>query len=104
MTRSSVVPSLLIAAALLCPRAAAQHTLAVKDGDKMLPVVAADGAFPVVKIGEKPELFREATYALLEGGEYLPKFVALRDLQVNRSLHFGLVTVLGVPVFAGFAW
>ncbi len=66
------------------PQAAGQHYFAVKDGEKMSVVVAAQGVFPLVRHGDKLEaVLHSPKYALVKGGEYLPVFVAVRHPEVR---------------------
>jgi TonB family protein len=67
------------------PRAAGQHFLAVKEGEKLSVVVAAKGTFPLVRNDGKLEGLRATQFVLRDGGEYLPLFVAIRNLQVKNS-------------------
>ncbi len=32
------------------------------------------------------------------------RIVKMHDIRLNRTFHFGYVTILGVPVVAGFSW
>jgi TonB family protein len=70
---------------LVCwtPRVAGQHYLAIKEGEKMTVVVAARGVLPLVLHDGKLESVHTSRLALGEGGEYLPMFVAVRNIQVN---------------------
>jgi TonB family protein len=78
-----VLPLILLAAWI--PRATAQHYVLVKDGEKMSIVVAADNVSPLVLHGDKLEIVHATKFALGEGGEYLPKFVAIRNPDAKTS-------------------
>ena len=67
------------------PLASGQHYLAVKDGDKTRIVVAARGTQPLVLNGGKLEVVHANSFALAEGGEYLPLYVAVRPPRVELS-------------------
>ena len=67
------------------PLASGQHYLAVKDGDKTRIVVAARGTEPLVLNKGKLEVVHAARFALAEGGEYLPLYVAVRHPRVMTS-------------------
>ena len=66
--------------------AAAQHYVAVKDGDKIVPVVAAKDCAPMVFSDGRLCVARNtSTFAIGKGGEYLPAFVSVRDMNVKTS-------------------
>jgi TonB family protein len=80
----SCILSLLLFACW-APRAAGQHYLAVKEGEKMSVVVAAHGLSPLVLHGDKLEEVHAMRFALGQGGEYLPLFVAIRHPEVRTT-------------------
>jgi TonB family protein len=78
----------LVVAALLAgsgPIAHAQHLLVVKDGDKAAVVVAAQDTRPQVLENGKLRTATADRYALVERGEYLPLYVAVRHPEVKTT-------------------
>ena len=71
--------------AALAPIARAQHLLVVMDDDKPLVVVGAHGMWPEVMEEGKLRTIHGNRFALLEHGEYLPLYVAVRHPQVKTS-------------------
>jgi TonB family protein len=67
----------------LAPALVAQSLLLVKHGDKSLVVRAAHGLNPCVEIDGKITSLSENRFALLPVEEYLPIFIAVRNLTVN---------------------
>ena len=105
--KSTPVPRLRLLAALafvtgLAPIARAQHQLLVIDDNKPEVVVAARDVWPQVMEDGKLRMVRANRYSLVERGEYLPFFVAVRNANaktsglrmragagvVNREFHF----------------
>jgi len=80
----SCILSLLLFACW-APRAAGQHYLAVKDGEKMSVVVAAHDISPLVLHGDKLEQGPCDAIRPRQGGEYLPLFVAIRHPDVRTT-------------------
>ena len=80
--RLVAVSALLLGAA---PTARAQHLLVVVDGNKPEIVVAAQGTRPQVLEDGKLRTINASRFALVDCGEYLPLYVAVRHIQVKTS-------------------
>jgi TonB family protein len=75
----------LLLVGCLAPHGMGQHFVSVMDGGKMSLVVAAQGLSPMVLRGGKPAVVHATKFALGEGGEYLPMFVAVRRPEVRTT-------------------
>jgi hypothetical protein len=71
-------------------------------------VVAMDPFVVRADRGLSPQEFRSLGQSFQEqhrlASEPKIPFVKMHDIKINRTFHFGYVTILGVPVVAGFSW
>jgi hypothetical protein len=58
--------------------------------------------------GLAPRQFRALDFSIQQQDQRPPasrfSIVKVHDIKLNRKLHFGYLTIFGVPVVAGFSW